>query len=44
MNVTEDKWIQAIEIRPSRQCQVHHVLAFPHPAGQPINQGGALGR
>ncbi len=43
MNVTEDKWIQAIEIRPSANAQVHHVLAYTQPAGQPINQGGALG-
>src|SRR5450759_2822282 len=25
--VTEDKWIQAIEIHPSARAQVHHVLA-----------------
>ncbi len=43
MHVTEDKWIQAIEIRPSANAQVHHVLAYTQPAGQPINQGGALG-
>ena len=43
MQVTEDKWIQAIEIRPSANAQVHHVLAYTQPAGQPINQGGALG-
>jgi hypothetical protein len=38
-----DKWIQAIEIRPSANAQVHHVLAYTQPAGQPINQGGRLG-
>jgi mono/diheme cytochrome c family protein len=42
-HLTEDKWIQAIEIRPTANAQVHHVLAFTQPAGQPINQGGALG-
>src|SRR5439155_22291615 len=42
-HLTEDKWIQAIEIRPSANAQVHHVLAFTQPSGQPINQGGALG-
>ena len=42
-HLTEDKWIQAIEIRPSANAQVHHVLAYTQPAGQPINQGGALG-
>ena len=41
--LTEDKWIQAIEIRPSANAQVHHVLAFTQPAGQPLNPGGALG-
>ena len=42
-HLTDDKWIQAIEIRPSANAQVHHVLAYTQPAGQPINQGGALG-
>jgi hypothetical protein len=42
-HLTEDKWIQAIEIRPSANAQVHHVLAYTQPAGQPIRQGGALG-
>ena len=42
-HLTEDKWIQAIEIRPSANAQVHHVLAYTQPAGQPINQDGALG-
>ena len=42
-NLTEDKWIQAIEIRPGANAQVHHVLAFTQPAGQPLSPGGALG-
>ncbi len=42
-HLTEDKWIQAIEIRPAANAQVHHVLAFTQPAGQPLNPGGALG-
>jgi mono/diheme cytochrome c family protein len=42
-HLTEDKWIQAIEIRPSANAQVHHVLAYTQPAGEPIRQGGALG-
>src|SRR2546426_262472 len=41
--LTEDKWIQAIEIKPGARAQVHHVLAFTQPAGQPLNPGGALG-
>ena len=31
--LTEDKWIQAIEIQPSARAQVHHVLAYTQPAG-----------
>jgi mono/diheme cytochrome c family protein len=42
-NLTEDKWIQAIEIRPGANAHVHHVLAYTQPAGQPLNPGGALG-
>jgi mono/diheme cytochrome c family protein len=42
-NLAEDKWIQAIEIRPGANAQVHHVLAFTQPAGQPLSPGGALG-
>jgi mono/diheme cytochrome c family protein len=42
-HLTEDKWIQAIEIKPGARAQVHHVLAFTQPAGQPIKAGGALG-
>ncbi len=42
-HLTEDKWIQAIEIRPGANAQVHHVIAFTQPAGQPIRQSGVLG-
>jgi hypothetical protein len=42
-HLTEDKWIQAIEIRPGAAAQVHHVIAFTQPAGRPISQGGVLG-
>jgi mono/diheme cytochrome c family protein len=41
--VTEDKWIQAIEIHPSARAQVHHVLAFTQPAGTAPKPGGELG-
>ena len=37
--VTEDKWIQAIEIHPSARAQVHHVLAYTQPAGTPAKPG-----
>ena len=42
-NLTEDKWIQAIEIHPGARAHVHHVLAFTQPGGRPLNPGGALG-
>jgi mono/diheme cytochrome c family protein len=42
-HLTEDKWIQAIEIKPGARTNVHHVLAYTQPAGQPLNPGGALG-
>jgi len=41
--LTEDKWIQAIEIKPGARAHVHHVIAFTQPVGQPLNGGGALG-
>ena len=41
--LTEDKWIQAIEIHPSARAQVHHVLAFTQPAGSVPKPGGELG-
>ena len=42
-HLTEDKWIQAIEIRPGAAAQVHHVIAFTQPAGSPISGNGVLG-
>jgi hypothetical protein len=42
-HLTEDKWIQAIEIRPGANAQVHHVIAFTQPAGAPLSQNGVLG-
>ena len=41
--LTEDKWIQAIEIKPGARAHVHHVIAYTQPTGQPLNPGGALG-
>jgi len=43
MNITENKWLAAIEIKPQARAHVHHVLAYTQPAGTPINEGGALG-
>ncbi|MFA5908052.1 MAG: cytochrome c [Vicinamibacterales bacterium] len=42
-NISEDKWIQAIEIKPQARAHVHHVLAYTQPTGAPLNQNGALG-
>jgi mono/diheme cytochrome c family protein len=42
-HLTEDKWIQAIEIRPGAAAQVHHVIAFTQPAGTPPSGAGLLG-
>jgi peroxiredoxin/mono/diheme cytochrome c family protein len=30
----EDKWVQALEVRPSAKQVVHHVLVFVHPPGK----------
>jgi hypothetical protein len=43
VNLPEDRWIQAIEIKPGARAQVHHVIAYTQPAGEPIRPGGALG-
>src|SRR5262249_20629910 len=43
VNLPEDRWIQAIEIKPGARTHVHHVLAYTQPAGEPIKPGGALG-
>ena len=41
--ITEDKWIQAIEIKPQARAHVHHVLAYTQPTGSPLSEQGALG-
>jgi mono/diheme cytochrome c family protein len=41
--LAEDKWIQAIEIKPSARKHVHHVIAYTQPADQPLQTSGALG-
>jgi hypothetical protein len=43
MNITEDKWLAAIEIKPQARAHVHHVLAYTQPAGAPLDENGALG-
>ena len=34
-NFTEDKWVQAIEVRPGTRSVVHHVLVFSREPGAP---------
>jgi hypothetical protein len=36
-NFTEDKWVQAIEIKPGARDVVHHVLVFARPPDAPPN-------
>jgi hypothetical protein len=43
VDLPEDRWIQAIEIKPGARAQVHHVIAYTQPAGEPIHQNGVLG-
>jgi len=42
-NFTEDRWIQAYEVRPSNRSVVHHVIVYarpPAPATPPPSQTG----
>jgi hypothetical protein len=43
MNLSEDRWLQAIEIKPGARAHVHHVIAFTQPAGEQVKPAGALG-
>jgi hypothetical protein len=43
VNLPEDRWFKAIEIKPGARAQVHHVIAFTQPSDEPIRPGGALG-
>lgn len=46
LNLTEDKWVQGIEIRPSARKVVHHVLYFADTSGEarkiPADTRGAM--
>jgi peroxiredoxin len=33
---TEDKWVQATEVKPSCRAVVHHALVFAQPPGEPL--------
>ena len=41
VNLPEDRWIQAIEIRPGDRAQVHHVIAFTQPSDEPTRPAAA---
>ncbi|MBK9314894.1 MAG: thiol-disulfide isomerase [Acidobacteria bacterium] len=46
-NFTEDKWIQALEIRPGNRAVVHHVIAYtqePDKSGKVDETGGEFRR
>jgi len=43
-HLTEDKWIQAIEFRPSNPAVVHHIIANAQPAGGAPNDERTPGR
>jgi hypothetical protein len=48
-NLTEDKWAQAIEIRPGNRSAVHHVIVYlidpkPVPTPQPFTPGPGMRR
>jgi hypothetical protein len=43
VNLPEDRWFKAIEIKPGARAQVHHVIAFTQPTDEPTRPGGALG-
>ncbi|OWK38853.1 redoxin family protein [Fimbriiglobus ruber] len=42
-NVDEDKWVQAVEVRPTARAVVHHVLVFKTQIGD-TKQAGTLTR
>src|SRR5262249_16692445 len=37
-NFTEDKWVQAIEVRPGARGVVHHILVFCREPGEPAQR------
>ncbi len=44
-NFTEDKWVQAAEVRPGQRSAVHHIIAFivePHSSAGPGQAGNIL--
>jgi hypothetical protein len=43
-NLTEGKWLQAIEFRPGNREAVHHIIGSAQPAGQDPNNERTPGR
>jgi hypothetical protein len=44
LNLKEDKWVTAVELRPSARSVVHHVLFFLDRSGQALKKDGQGGR
>ncbi|MEM0896498.1 MAG: cytochrome c [Verrucomicrobiota bacterium] len=44
LNLEEDKWVKAIEYRPSARSVVHHVLYFLDDTGEAVQADGQDGR
>jgi mono/diheme cytochrome c family protein len=43
VNLPEDRWFKAIEIKPGARAHVHHVIAYTQPSGAEISPNGVLG-
>ena len=43
LNLAEDKWIQAAEVRPGNRALVHHVIAYVRPPGSNWMKGAQPG-
>src|SRR2546423_7872281 len=44
LNLTEDKWVTAIELRPTARSVVHHVLYFLDTSGRMRARDGQGGK
>ncbi len=43
VDLPEDRWIKALEIKPGARAQVHHVIAYTQQSGRPVSEAGVLG-
>jgi hypothetical protein len=41
--ISEERWLQAIEIRSTSRQHVHHVIAYTQPSDAPLQTDGVLG-